>query len=139
MISIIEQDKKLNPIQKKLAIIAIKLVLANYKIAITLISCSDKYIKKINKEQLNHDYETDIITFQYDDHKEKIEAELLISLDTVYANSIIYKTSLDKEFIRVVIHGCLHTIGYYDKTKTEIKEMRKAEEKYLNIMFPVEL
>jgi len=88
-------------------------------------------IKKVNKTYLNHDYYTDIITFLYEQNKKTLEGEIFISLDTVKVNAKEFGTSYKEEFLRVVIHGCLHMAGYKDKKKQEIKLIREKEEQYL--------
>ncbi|MBV6478960.1 MAG: Endoribonuclease YbeY [Ignavibacteria bacterium] len=98
---------------------------------INLIYCGDKEIRKINKEYLGHDYETDIITFHDTDEKGNIEGELLISTDTVKRNSESYSVTLAQELFRVTAHGLLHLCGYDDKTRAGIKEMREKENYYL--------
>ena len=91
------------------------------------IFCSDDYILNINKQYLNHNYYTDIITFNYN-VGDVINGDIFISLDTVKDNSMIYSNGcFDDELDRVVIHGVLHLIGFNDKTKSEQTEMTKQE------------
>ena len=97
---------------------------------ISSIICSDDYLLKINMEYLNHDYFTDIITFNYNDGK-KISGDLFISFDRVEENAKKFRTTLEKELIRVIFHGLLHLVGYNDKTTSEIKVMRSKENFYL--------
>lgn len=99
---------------------------------LNIIFCSDEFIKKYNREYLDHDFETDIITFYDNDDDGKIEGELLISADTVHFNSERFKTEIEEEFSRVIIHGILHLCGYGDKTKSEKIKMKKKENFYLN-------
>jgi probable rRNA maturation factor len=101
---------------------------------INLVFCSDKFIRDYNREYLDHDFETDIITFYDNDENGHTEGELLISLDTVETNSRRFKTDLYDEFGRVIIHGILHLCGYGDKTKTEKSLMRKKENFYLKYL-----
>lgn len=99
---------------------------------VSLIFCSDDYLLEMNKEYLDHDYYTDIITFDYSDHL--ISGDLFISIDRVRDNAK-QNTVLEKnELYRVVVHGVLHLIGYGDKTKQEELEMRSLEDKYLHIV-----
>ena len=100
---------------------------------INFIFCSDEEILKINNEFLNHDYYTDIITFDYSEG-EKISGDLFISLDTVKSNSEKFKTEYYNELYRVMIHGILHLCGFDDKSLKQKKEMRAKEEDYLNIL-----
>lgn len=93
----------------------------------------NKAIKKINKDFLKHNYNTDIITFPYNDKRKQIEGELFISLDTVQKNSKVYGSGYKMELERVIIHGCLHLAGYNDRTKKEKELIRKKENFYLSI------
>lgn len=102
--------------------------------AITVIFCSDDYLLDVNKKYLNHDYYTDIITFDYseDIHEEGIIAgDLFISIDTVARNAFQYRVRFKQELHRVIIHGVLHLLGYKDKTPAESIEMRAKEDYYL--------
>lgn len=91
---------------------------------------SDEWLRTINVEHLQHDYFTDIITFDLSDENE-LFGELCISLDRAKENSHNLNTSLDQELKRLIIHGALHLKGYNDKTPEEEKEMRQLEEQYL--------
>ncbi len=94
---------------------------------INYIFCSDEYILDINKQYLNHNYYTDIITFNYNNGN-VISGDIFISIDTVLENAKTYSNNnYDEELDRVVIHGVLHLIGFNDKTKTQQKEMTKQE------------
>lgn len=94
---------------------------------ISYIFCNDEYLLEINKEYLNHDYYTDIITFPYKQGRE-IESDIFISIDRVKENANTFDSTFEKELLRVVAHGLLHLIGYKDKTDEEGKEMRKKED-----------
>jgi len=98
---------------------------------ISIILCSDKYLLNINIEYLNHNYYTDIITFNYVEGN-TISGDLFISLDRVKGNSELFNTSLIKELYRVIFHGLLHLAGYNDKTDEEKKIMRGKEDLYLS-------
>jgi len=98
---------------------------------ITVILCSDKYLLDINIKYLNHNYYTDIITFNYVDGN-TISGDLFISVERVKENSEEFNTSLIKELYRVIFHGLLHLIGYNDKTDEEQKIMRAKEDLYLS-------
>jgi len=100
---------------------------------IAYIFCSDEKILEINKQYLQHDYFTDIITFDYSDGK-KISGDIFISLDTVKSNSEKFKTSYDEELFRVIIHGVLHLCGLKDKSSNDAKLMREAENNALNLL-----
>ena len=100
---------------------------------IAYIFCSDEKILEINKQYLQHDYFTDIITFDYSDGK-KISGDIFISLDTVKSNSEKFKTSYNEELFRVIIHGILHLCGLKDKSSNDAKLMREAENNALNLL-----
>lgn len=99
------------------------------------IFCDDEKILEINRQFLNHDYYTDIITFPYSDKKDSLKAEIYISIDTVSSNAETYNESFDTELKRVIVHGLLHMIGYNDKTPEDEKKMREKEDECLRI-FP---
>ena len=99
--------------------------------AINIILCSDKYLRKMNKEFLQHDYNTDIITFDLTEDPSVISGDLFISLERVVENAITFETTVTKELHRVMIHGVLHLCGYSDKSKVKQKEMRSREDFYL--------
>jgi probable rRNA maturation factor len=98
------------------------------------IFCSDDYLLDINKQFLQHDYYTDIITFDLSDEVTPgITGEIYISVDRVRDNAGTHKVSFKEELMRVIAHGALHLCGYGDKTKSEITNMRKKEDHYLLI------
>jgi probable rRNA maturation factor len=99
---------------------------------INYIFCSDNYILEINKDYLNHNYFTDIITFNYNEGK-KVNADIFISIDTVKSNANSRKIDFDNELHRVMVHGILHLVGYNDKTPTQQIEMTSKEDYYLNL------
>jgi len=94
---------------------------------------SDDEILEINKEHLDHDYYTDIITFDYSTTR-KISGELFISVDRVRDNAAIHGSSEIQEFHRVVAHGVLHLLGFKDKTEAESKVMREKENEVLHAL-----
>jgi len=95
--------------------------------------CNDGVIKDINTSFLQHDHATDIITFPY--QYNPIEADIYISTDTVKKNAIHFDESFERELLRVIVHGLLHMLGWDDKTAEAKKEMREAENKYLEQYF----
>ncbi|WP_303922500.1 rRNA maturation RNase YbeY [Draconibacterium sediminis] len=97
---------------------------------LTIVYCSDEFLLEMNKQYLDHDYYTDIITFDYV-QKNVISGDLFISIDRVNENAENYGISQIKELYRVVLHGVLHLVGYKDKTEEEQEEMTKMEEFYL--------
>lgn len=98
---------------------------------ISIILCSDNYLLDINKKFLNHDYFTDIVTFNYCEGN-IISGDLFISIDRIKENANLFNTSFNKELYRVIYHGVLHLIGYNDKTDDEKVIMRQKEDFYLN-------
>ena len=93
--------------------------------------CQDDYLLQINQSHLQHDYYTDIITFDLSDTLDETVGEIYISIDRVKENSTQHQTIFDQELLRVIFHGALHLCGYRDKTKREITIMRQKEEEYL--------
>jgi probable rRNA maturation factor len=102
---------------------------------IHFIFCTDDYLLNINRQYLNHDFYTDIVTFGLSEPGYPINAEIYISVDRVRENAADFKTSLKRELHRVIFHGVLHLCGYKDKTKAEERVMRKMEDKYLSMYF----
>jgi ssRNA-specific RNase YbeY (16S rRNA maturation enzyme) len=127
---------------------------STYKtVRLSFVFCSDEYLLNINRQFLNHDYYTDIITFPLSNSPDVLEAEIYISVDRVKENALKFehKSSKSKantrhsvpqsefgnrqflnELHRVIFHGVLHLLGYKDKTKAKQLEMRKMEDKWLN-------
>ena len=94
---------------------------------------SDDELLEINKTHLDHDYYTDIITFDYSTSR-KISGELFISMDRVRENASTHGSSEVQEFHRVVAHGVLHLLGFKDKTEAESKVMREKENEVLRAL-----
>ena len=97
---------------------------------ISVIFCSDDYLLSLNKKHLNHNYYTDVITFNYCSNK-TISGDIFVSVDRVRAFSIDTNTSFLSEINRVIVHGVLHLCGFDDKKPDEILRMRKLEDLYL--------
>ena len=93
---------------------------------ISYLFCNDEKILEFNQNYLNHDFYTDIITFDYSEGN-IISGDIIISLQTVESNSQLYKTDYIEELHRVIIHGILHLCGLKDSTEEEEKAMRDAE------------
>lgn len=97
---------------------------------IAYVFCDDEEILRVNREYLQHDYYTDIITFDYSEG-DTIAGDLFISLDTVRTNAAQFDTTYDEELRRVIIHGILHLCGINDKGPGEREQMEAAENQAL--------
>ena len=97
---------------------------------INVVFCSDDFLLKINKEYLNHNYLTDIITFNFCE-KNEISGDLFISIDRVKDFSKTNKLTFVNELHRVIVHGVLHLCGFNDKSTKEKQKMRKLENFFL--------
>ena len=95
------------------------------------IFCSDEYLLGLNKKYLNHDYYTDVITFDYSEIP-VISGDVFISVEMVLNNSVIFGQLFEQELIRVISHGFLHLLGYKDKESEDIKTMRSMESLMMN-------
>ena len=100
---------------------------------ISFIFCSDSYLLQVNQKYLEHDYYTDIITFDYVEGL-NISGDIFISVGRVGENSIQFSKSFENELNRILVHGVLHLIGYKDKSKAEKKMMTQKEDIYLNLL-----
>ena len=125
-----EFDIKKTDIEKNIE----KLVINENRILgdVNYIVCSDNYLLNINREYLNHDYFTDVISFDYCEDN-VISGDIFISVDTVSDNAKEYGATFENELERVMIHGVLHFVGYNDKTESDQKTMRAKENQYLSL------
>lgn len=98
---------------------------------IAVIFCSDHYILDVNMKYLQHDYFTDIITFDYCEGN-VLSGDLFISIDSVRENAAFYGSEFADELNRVIVHGLLHLIGYDDHSEEDIAQMRAKENYYLS-------
>ncbi|MCE5304160.1 MAG: rRNA maturation RNase YbeY [Chloroherpetonaceae bacterium] len=96
---------------------------------LNIIFLSDAEIQKINKQFLDHNYTTDVISFNFDE--KDLEGEVYISIDTAERQAIEYKVSLTNEVLRLTAHGILHLLGYEDDTVDKKEKMHNLEEKFL--------
>ena len=104
--------------------------------SINIIFCNDDKILKINKEYLNHNYFTDVITFD-NCIGNKLNGEIFISIDTVNKNAKKFNCLFENELNRVIVHGILHLVGYSDHSKADKQVMRNLENVYLKIFYSV--
>jgi probable rRNA maturation factor len=108
---------------------------SNKKISsINFIFCSDNYLHQMNIQYLKRNTLTDIITFNNSNNLDVIDGDIFISIDRVSENSDVYKTSMENELHRVMIHGILHLLGYSDISATEKKIMRKKENECITLL-----
>lgn len=103
--------------------------------SITYIFTDDKNVLEINKKYLNHNFLTDIITFDLAERHQPITAEVYISTERVKENASAHKTTFKKELHRVIFHGALHLCGYNDKTSPQVAKMRRKEDFYISEYF----
>lgn len=135
MISYQNEGAKMPNIKKRETTAWIRRVAATYnkKVGdVGYIFCDDERILEVNREYLQHDYYTDIITFDYTEGN-TISGDLFISLDTVKTNSEQFGTEYDEELHRTIIHGILHLCGINDKGPGEREIMEAAENRALSI------
>lgn len=98
---------------------------------LNFIFCSDEYLLDINKEYLNHDTYTDIVTFDSSEEEEVIAGDIFISIERIRENAAKFKVPDRDELHRVIIHGVMHLCGYLDKKKEEKERMTAKENEYL--------
>ena len=98
---------------------------------LNFIFCSDAYLLEINKQYLNHDTFTDIVTFDNSESPDLIIGDVFISIERIRENASKYKVAEKDELHRVIIHGTLHLIGYKDKTKPDKSLMTEKEDYHL--------
>ncbi len=99
---------------------------------LSLVFTDDEYLLEVNKQYLNHDYFTDVITFDYSDFP-NVSGDVMISLDRVKDNAQSMNLDFETELYRVVFHGALHLCGYKDKKKEDAAIMRSKEDFYIQM------
>ena len=135
MISFEVKDVELPSLDYEKVSLWLKLVADNFSKRIgnlNYLFCNDEEILEVNKKFLQHDYFTDIITFDYS-HKTIVSGDIVISLDTVKSNSEKFNEDYSKELLRVIVHGLLHLCGVNDKGEGERAIMENYENESLNI------
>ncbi|MEZ5018254.1 MAG: rRNA maturation RNase YbeY [Flavipsychrobacter sp.] len=105
------------------------------QVNLTYIFCNDDYLLTINKQFLNHDTYTDIVTFDLTEQEDELIGELYISTDRIAENAETHGTTYQEELHRVIFHGALHLCGFKDKTAKDQKEMRQMEDHSLKAYF----
>ena len=100
---------------------------------LSYIFCDDNYLLNLKKKFFKQNHLTDVIAFRLNNYEEqKVEGEIYISLPRAKENAQIYEEPYGREVARLIIHGCLHLIGYLDKTKSQKKIMNEHENYFLN-------
>jgi probable rRNA maturation factor len=99
---------------------------------LNIIFCGDEYLISLNREFLQHDYYTDILSFPLSQADQPLVAEVYISVERVRENARASGSTIREELHRVIFHGVLHFCGYKDKSAADVKNMRLTEDKYLN-------
>jgi rRNA maturation RNase YbeY len=136
MITYSAENVKMPKIRRRDTSAWIKKVAASYGKTVGEVGylfCDDEKILEVNREYLQHDYYTDIITFDYDEG-DQINGDLVISLDTVRTNAELFGKTYEEELHRVIIHGILHLCGINDKGPGEREIMEAAENKALAML-----
>jgi probable rRNA maturation factor len=101
--------------------------------SINYIFSSDDFVLEINRKYLQHDYYTDIITFNYNED-DLLSGDIFISIDTVRTNAPQFSKSFNEELYRVIIHGVLHLVGYDDQDDVSRSIMRQKEDDYIQLL-----
>lgn len=114
----------------------IEKILSNHHIRhykINYVFCNDSYLLGINKQYLQHDFLTDIITFDNSEVSNHLESDIFISIDRINENATTLKETFEEELHRVMIHGLLHLLGFKDKTSKQKEIMRAKENECLSL------
>ena len=129
-------DQQSKPVDGEPLISIVKTILTDHQIQRSEISIAivdDAAIRHLNKQYLDHDYETDVLSFvlQYDDQTGELEGQLIVSTDTAEKLASEVGGTMEQELLLYVVHGTLHLVGYNDKDPSDAQEMRDAERRYL--------
>jgi rRNA maturation RNase YbeY len=104
--------------------------------SLAYVFCSDEFLLQINQQYLQHDYYTDIISFNLSDNVgSPVIGEIYISVDRIKANAKTFHSTVEMELHRVIFHGALHLCGYKDKTNKDKELMTKKEDLCLSKYF----
>ena len=129
-------DQQSKPVDGETLISIVDTILTDHQIRRSEISIAivdDPTMRKLNKQYLEHDYETDVLSFvlQYDDQAGELHGQLIVSTDTAATMANEVGGTMQQELLLYVVHGTLHLVGYDDKSPDDAREMRDAERKYL--------
>lgn len=102
---------------------------------LSFVFCSDEYLLEMNKQYLDHDTFTDIVTFDSSEDDSVIAGDIFISIDRIRENAVKFGVTEKDELHRVIIHGVLHLCGYHDKEKEDKLQMTAKEDAYLAMRF----
>jgi len=108
----------------------------NYTIKqLNYIFCSDDDLLEVNKKYLQHDYYTDIITFDLSEIENQVVSDIYVSIDRIIDNASSLSVPFENELLRVLAHGLLHLVGFNDKTENEQAEMTQMENKFIDLYY----
>jgi rRNA maturation RNase YbeY len=134
----VDCDPTLECPNKKLVIKLVKSILNKYEIGvgnISIIFGSDELLSNLKKEFFQKDHWTDVIAFRLNEYDEKdVEGEIYISIPRANENAKSFDEPLEREVARLIIHGCLHLVGFNDKSEKEKTEMTKKENNLLSLL-----
>jgi len=102
--------------------------------SVNLIFTDDEHMRELKNKYFNEDYYTDVISFTLEENQNNVEGEIYIGMSQIIKNSSLFKCSLNNELQRIIIHGCLHLIGYDDQNDQDKKNMTNLENKYIDIL-----
>jgi len=129
-------DQQSKPVDGDPLISIVNTILTDHQIRRSEISIAivdDAEMRQLNKQYLDHDYETDVLSFvlEYDDQTGELQGQLIVSTDTAAKLASELGGTMEQELLLYVVHGTLHLVGYNDKDPADAQEMRDAERRYL--------